>query len=282
MADAKGCNVGLLKARVLYYLLMTAVEDEETQQRGLTSVDYSVGKFDRKSIDLGSLNIGAWFLKSLPIRICAFHGCFNDPGFRFIINSAVYLLNEGGRARTKLHCGTQMEIFYELMSFGIPIDSIPLSTEGKLKRKTHLDFIKMRQRQESRIVAATRIVIPTHKDVLFGRGKPFREFRGNVRLYEMIDAKLEYYESIPIKQKTEAIVEMVDSVKATGGRFLKQDDAGCWMVADGKMAKEKVSNTFRTRLRIASSEIGAKKNSESRVVSDGNKRLKKVPSEQDM
>lgn len=282
MADAKGWNVGLLKARTLYYLVMTAVEDEETQQRGVTSVTYSVGEFDRKTIDLRTLYFGAWFLKSLPIRLCSVHACFKDPGFRVIINCAMKLLHEGGRARTKLHCGTQLEIFYELMTFGIPIDSIPLSTEGKLKRKAHLDFIKMRLQQESRIVAAARIVIPTHKDVLFGRGKPFREFRGNVRLYEMIDAKLEYYESIPIKQKTEAIAEMVHSVKATGGRFLKQDDAGCWMVADGKMAKEKVSNTFRTRLRIASSKTGDKNKSESRVVFDGNKRLKKVPSEQDM
>mmetsp|Transcript_12257 Transcript_12257/g.29203 ORF Transcript_12257/g.29203 Transcript_12257/m.29203 type:complete len:475 (-) Transcript_12257:115-1539(-) len=269
-------------ARVLFYLTMTAAEDEETQQRGMTVVAYGDEKFDRKSFAFGDFKIGAQLNKCLPTKTCSFHACFNDTEFRFLAHAAVYFLNEDARARFKLHNGTQVEILYELMTFGIPVDSVPLSTEGEVKRKNHLDFLKMRHRQES-MVGAPRIVIPTHRDVLFGRGKPFREHRGNIKLYEMIDDKLEYYESISIiKQKTETIMEMVDAVEVLGGRFLKQDDAGCWMTVGTKMAKEKVSNTFRTRLRIASSEKDERKNSEFTVVSEGKKRLKSVPSEQDM
>ncbi|CAJ1965311.1 unnamed protein product [Cylindrotheca closterium] len=268
-------------ARVVFYLIMTAVEDGETQQRGVTSLSYSDWKFDLKKFDLGTLNVGAVLEKCLPVKTCSHHVCFSQPEFRFIVNTAVYFMHGAARARIKLHWGTHMEVLYELMAFGIPVDSVPVSTEGELKRKNHLDFLKMRQRQES-MVGAPRIVIPTHKDVLFGRGKPFREHQGNIILYEMIDSKLEYYESASTKQKTAAITEMVDAVNSSGGRFLKQDVAGCWMAVDPKMAKEKVSNTFRTRRRIASSENEDRKNSEFKVVSEGKKRFRKVSSDVDM
>jgi len=210
--------------------------------------------------------------------MCSHHFCFDKPEFRFI-NTGANLLNKDGRARMKLHCGTQMELLYKLMTFGIPIDSVPLSAEGELKRKNHMDFLKMRQRQES--MGVPRIVIPTHRDVLFGRGKPFREHRGNVNLNEMIDSKLEHYKSLTAKEKTKTILEMVHAVMASGGRFLKQEHM-CWMMVDEKMAKEKVSHSFRSRLRVASSRKGERKMSEAEVVSGGVKRFKKALSEQDM
>lgn len=243
---------------------------------------YSGDKIDKKQIDLDALNLCIRLNECLPLKTCSHHMCFNNPEFRFIINVGVRFMEESQRARTKLHCGTHMEILYQLMTFGIPVDSVPLSTDGELKRKNHLDFLKMRQRHEL-VVGAPRIVLPTHRDVLFGRGKPFREHLGNIMLYDMIDDKLGYYENASTKQKTEAITEMVDAVKAAGGRFLKQDDFGCWMVVDAKMAKEKVSNTFRTRLRIAASlDKGERKNSEFKVVSQGNKRFRKVSSDEGM
>jgi len=129
------------------------------------------------------------------------------------------LLSKDGRSRLKLHCGTQMEILYKLMTFAIPTDLVPLSTDRKLKLKNHMDFLKMRERQESMLLVIPRIVLPAHKDVLFGRGKPFRKHRGNVNLYEMIDDKLEHYESLATKQTTEAIIEVVDAVRAPGKRL---------------------------------------------------------------
>lgn len=76
-----------------------------------------------------------------------------------------------------------------------------------------------------------------------------------MKLFEILDGKLEYYESVSIRQKSSSIVQVVDAVKAYDGRFLRQDEHGCWVEVDAKMAKVKVSHAFRTRLRIASSEI---------------------------
>jgi hypothetical protein len=138
------------------------------------------------------------------------------------------------------------------MTFGIPVASLPVTIDGELKRKNHLEWIKMRKRQEVDISDESRIVVPAHADVLFGRGTPFREHIGNMRLFNLLDANLMRYEVVTSKGKSGVIAEMVELTKAEHGRFLKQQ--GCtWVEVDDKMAREKVSHAFRTRLRISAS-----------------------------
>jgi hypothetical protein len=139
------------------------------------------------------------------------------------------------------------------MTYGFPVDNVPVTMDGKLKRKNHLEWIKMRKMQESGISLEERIVLPAHSDVLFGRGKPFQEHIGNMRLVNLLDAHLGRYESARFKEKTNVIAEMVRGIQSKNGRFLRQE--GCvWVVVDDKVAREKVSQAFRTRKRIASIE----------------------------
>jgi hypothetical protein len=131
------------------------------------------------------------------------------------------------------------------------VSSLPVTMDGELKRKNHLEWIKMRKRHEVDS-EEPRIVVPAHVDVLFGRGKPFREHIGNMRLFNLLDANLMRYELVTTKEKSGVIAEMVDLIKVQHGRFLKQE--GCtWVEVDDKMAREKVSHAFRTRLRISAS-----------------------------
>mmetsp|Transcript_42976 Transcript_42976/g.104044 ORF Transcript_42976/g.104044 Transcript_42976/m.104044 type:complete len:364 (+) Transcript_42976:149-1240(+) len=162
-----------IRARVFFYLMMMVIEDEETQKRGLTSIGYSVGRFDIKTFDLRSLKVPILLYDSLPTKTCVIHLCFNDPGFRYFINFFVQLFSDDARARHKFHCGTHIECLYLLMAFGFPVGFVPLTAEGEIKTKVHWDFLKMRQRQES-MVGVPRIVVPTLTDVLFGRGMQSR------------------------------------------------------------------------------------------------------------
>jgi hypothetical protein len=149
--------------------------------------------------------------------------------------------------------GAHVECLYALMTFGFPVDNLPVTMDGKLKRKNHLEWIKMRKMQESVISLEERIVVPAHADVLFGRGKPFQAHIGNMRLYNLLDAHLERYASAKITEKTNVIAEMVRGIQSTNGRFLRQERC-VWVVVDDKLAREKVSHAFRTRRRITSTE----------------------------
>jgi len=147
--------------------------------------------------------------------------------------------------------GAHLECIYELMTYGISPEPLPVTLDGELKRKNHLDWIKMRRWQEERSPPGTQIIIvPAQADVLFGRGKPFREHIGNMRLHDLLDEKVPAYERALLKEKTAMIAEIVKIIRLEGGRFLKQEN-NAWINVDDKQAKEKVSHGFRTRIKIA-------------------------------
>ena len=127
--------------------------------------------------------------------------------------------------------GTHLECSYALMTFGIPPDALCVSMDGELKRKHHFQWIKMRKQQELKTrdrnglplsSCPPRILVPSHADVLFGRGKPFREHMGNLRLQNLLDDNLDRYERLTKlkKEKLAVIAEMVAAIHAQGGRFL--------------------------------------------------------------
>ena len=149
---------------------MTLMEDVETQKRGITAVIYNVGKFEKDKYQSNAVEHTTWIQNSVPMKMCSLHYCISDSGFRYVINIALHFLSEDARARVKVHFGTHMECSYSLMTFGCPVLSLPVGLDGQLKRKSHLEFIRMRYQQESR-AGLPRIVVPTHRDVLFGRGK---------------------------------------------------------------------------------------------------------------
>lgn len=136
------------------------------------------------------------------------------------------------------------------MTYGIPSDSLPVTSEGDLKRKIHMDWIKIRRQHESLPPTARRIVVPSQSDILFGRGKPFRQHVGNIRLHNLLEEKLHIYMAAKTKEKTILIANLVDEILVEGGRFLKQD-GGPWYEVDLKQAREKVSHGFRTRMKLA-------------------------------
>ena len=149
-------------------------EDIETQRKGITFVVHNVGGFQKEKYDSSATEHTTTIQNSLPAKACSLHYCFNDSGFRYVVNIAMHFLNEDLKARAKVHFGTHLECAYSLMTFGCPVHSLPVSIDGDLKRKAHLEFIRMRYQQEMR-VGLPRIVVPTLDDVLFGRGKYLQE-----------------------------------------------------------------------------------------------------------
>lgn len=87
-------------------------------------------------------------------------------------------------------------------------------------------------------------------------GKPYRQHVANVKLHAMMEAELKHEESSVLKGKRQSTIEkLMEAIRNGGGRFLQQDNVGCWVELDEKVVQEKVGRAFRTRLRNASSEL---------------------------
>jgi hypothetical protein len=90
-----------------------------------------------------------------------------------------------------------VESQYARMSFGIPVKSLQVSSDGDLKRAPHLKWLTLRKKTEQMVRDSNgtmkQIVVPSRMDVLFGRGTPLRSHVGNMRLTDLIEEDLEMY-----------------------------------------------------------------------------------------
>ena len=90
--------------RSVWYLIMSALEDEETQKKGFVMIGYSHNKqggIDRRvTWETASLT---W---TLPMKLMAIHGCCDNPNQKLILQLATLLIGEHNRYRYRIHCGT--------------------------------------------------------------------------------------------------------------------------------------------------------------------------------
>ncbi|CAJ1931123.1 unnamed protein product [Cylindrotheca closterium] len=93
---------------------------------------------------------------------------------------------------------------------------------------------------------------PTEYDVLFGRGKPFQDHPGNLRLHSIVNVYKPNYTQARRHEKTAIAEDVVKIIKNDGkhvGRFLKQVD-GKWEGVSDIEARAKVSHALRGKSRV--------------------------------
>jgi hypothetical protein len=134
------------------------------------------------------------------------------------------------------------------LTFGIPVDTFPISANEELKNQHNLKWIGLRRKLESghaKSFAEKAVLLPSHSDVLIGRGKPIQNHRGNLGLGLIVESLYSRYDEASKSEKAIISLETVNKVKGTGGRFLKQVE-GIWVEANGEEAREKVCIAFRS------------------------------------
>jgi hypothetical protein len=164
-----------------------------------------------------------------------------------------------------------MECIYGLMTFGIPVDDYPISSDMVLNRKKHLEWVQARRFLEVSASASASassstdnnavcgvppvvVRVPKSTDILFGRGKAIREHPGNLRFGLIVEFFFDQYEGLGRRsEKIFFTKEAVLKIKSMGGRFLKQE-AGVWQEVDDELAREKVGHTLRSRRSIKKAE----------------------------
>jgi hypothetical protein len=149
-----------------------------------------------------------------------------------------------------------------LAGFGIPQWILPVDENGNLKVADfarRLDDQRRAQADEKlvqRMSRANCIDYPSPRDVLMGKGKPYQDFSGNLRLWELIEDNRRLHQTSAKVNKTVLTHTIVNLVHQEKGRFLKRDESsssggglqvGCWQEVDDVTARKKVSHAFRSK-----------------------------------
>jgi hypothetical protein len=152
--------------------------------------------------------------------------------------------------------GTEIENDYKLMSFGIPSNGL-LQRVDKGDLSIYEQYIQTSRDRDQRVdkeeeeeEARTGVIpYPNPKDVLIGRGKPYRDLPGNVVWDVAIQGAFERYRACSTQfEKTCISMDVVKSVQDTGSRFLERDQDG-WKLLDDVVSRKKTAVAFRNRAR---------------------------------
>jgi len=98
-------------------------------------------------------------------------------------------------------------------------------------------------------------------DVLMGHSPRLRVHAGNIAFNEIIATKFEQYCSSTKRDKTALSWEILDTIHSKGGKFLKQDkkDDALWKEVSNAVARDKVSSSFRGKLKKKKKEMKREK-----------------------
>lgn len=238
--------------RALFYIMMTALEDEETQKSGFVMVGYNCGP--RRVIDRKSAFAILSMRRNLPVRIVTTHYCHDDFKTRPMMTVAMLVMGASQRVRFRAHYGPFQKNRIKLDTYGIPTKALPINDDGEPKTKYHKNWLKLRREHEAHSAinaigggqGPILVVIPSRLDVLFGRGRPIQEHFGNLRYHALLDCYMDAYERAKKFDKKKIAMQIVRTVQEHGGRFLKQESAGWEVVEDNNVSLKKVAHGFRS------------------------------------
>ena len=105
-----------------------------------------------------------------------------------------------------------------------------------------LDEKEAKEEEESGMIS-----YPKPNDVLIGRGGGYQEHPGSQYFDKLIYERFEEYFLIDNKfQKSPIIMEIIQTIKDSGGRFLQRTPAG-WEILDDVVVRDKTASAFRNR-----------------------------------
>jgi hypothetical protein len=207
---------------------------------------------------------------ALPFRYAALHMCSNDSRLRPILSFAQIAIGKLNVIKFRAHYGSDLENQYGLASFGIAQDILGVNANGELRLEAFQEQLQKwkREEEEEEVAAAAaakrrpvgntnssrqkEIDYPCETDVLFGRGRSYQEYHGNLRLAAVVD----YFRQVHVQSdratKTAISKQVVRLIQIGGGRFLERTIAmnGGWVAVSDSVAREKVSHSFRTKFKI--------------------------------
>jgi len=121
--------------RCYLYLTSTMAQDETIQLSGITHLLWFVG-IENPPI-LGRAMQLLLCIKALPLRMVSYHLCYDNITMKEIFELVAQRAATWGTIRARLHMGTAMECSYNILTYGISWNHIPINNEGEVE----LDFL---------------------------------------------------------------------------------------------------------------------------------------------
>jgi hypothetical protein len=102
-----------------------------------------------------------------------------------------------------------------------------------------------------------RITEAGQNDVLFGRGKPFQFFPGNLYLHKLTDLHRMEYSQAARHAKNAIADKIIRIIKSKSGRFLKREHEGddYWVAVTDTVSRAKVAHILRGKPRKTQSSV---------------------------
>ena len=236
----------------IYFSLMLA-EDEENQKGGVVLIVMQMGSFDIGRASLPVSRDLPRLLSWLPLRICALHCCSNNTVTGGLFRAALLGAPADIRGRNRFHNGTNTEVKYSLLCFGIPVDLLPFTSSGTIKKTNLNRWIAKNIARDMALGyggAFSGVDLPSRNDVLLGKGKPIQNHVGNMHLKVLVASHASAYQAAYLAMdKMDIVYKVFSDIKARRGRFLKQESDGWWYESPDVEALDKVTMVFQRMIR---------------------------------
>lgn len=135
--------------RAFWVVCSIALEDLKTET-GVVFVNYAIGGA-RNSNSGFSHQIRDWgnILRALPVRVASIHWCVDSHKLKQTAYLSALMLGASNFVRVRCHAGSDMEVQYDLNTFGIPTDLLPVSMTGQVNLSRHNEFLRDRKNSEA-------------------------------------------------------------------------------------------------------------------------------------
>ncbi|CAJ1965483.1 unnamed protein product [Cylindrotheca closterium] len=242
--------------RAQYFVFMKALQSEETQIRGIVSIWYAIGNLHAKSPKGYYEHFMAG--RALPQKRAAIHVCVDDMKQSAFCSIVVKVMPAHMRARVRTHYGSLTECKYQLSTYGILPESLPLDANGNINPDQQLRWVNSCMMEEqlsnagqSLPKAFEPITMPNQNDVFFTGGQVTNHL-GNQRFQALIFDCSQAYDSGTDEMKRQIIGDIIVRTHEVGGRFLKPQGKGAnkiWEEVPTENLRKKIMQAFRNRRR---------------------------------
>lgn len=229
--------------RALFYWMCTLSRYEDVQLQGFVMIMY-ISPNLAKTETLYSFGRIQQVRQGCPRKLASVHICFESILYRPLVAGIKLCGRKELRSLIRSHCGNMEKNKFDLQTFGIFTDNLPIDLNGRAKVDYHREWLKGQRAREENAVDSSDMIVPRRFDCLFGRGQHTRNHTGNVRAAHIVDMHREQYEKSSKLEKTAIAQRIVGMIGESHGRFLKWESDG-WVVVDAQTARNKISHMYR-------------------------------------
>ncbi|CAJ1947379.1 unnamed protein product [Cylindrotheca closterium] len=239
----------MMKMRRMFYFFMAYIQNVEGQKKDAVALVFYMQNEapGLKESRFESIWKAPRLIQGMPIKMPVVHLGSTSTLWSPAHSVLKVALNVIAGMQLCPHYGSFDDCIRAMKDQGIDTKDFPLDGEGNVATDKHHESLEALRRKERQVEPKrNRVHVPGSYDVLFGKGSPLQNHRGNIKFRGLIADCRKAYEKADKDKKRRIIEEIVSTVRQSSGLFLKADGDGSWIDVDDRAACVKVGSLFRT------------------------------------